>query len=72
MDRIWILNVGGTRLVLDVAYMPQATQADRQALFFTDRPLDPVPPLSVPMSSSNGTSSTATFLFTDSTGRRAC
>jgi hypothetical protein len=32
VDRIWILNVGGTRLVLDVAYMPQATNADRQAL----------------------------------------
>jgi hypothetical protein len=32
VDRIWILNVGGARLVVDVGYMPQATSADREAL----------------------------------------
>ena len=32
VDRIWILNVGGERLVVDVGYMPQATRAQREQL----------------------------------------
>jgi hypothetical protein len=32
VDRIWILNVDGQRLVVDAAYMPQATSKDRAEL----------------------------------------
>jgi hypothetical protein len=32
VDRIWILNVSGVRLVIDAAYMPWATSADREEL----------------------------------------
>jgi hypothetical protein len=32
VDRIWILNVHGARLVVDAAFMPRATEADRAEL----------------------------------------
>ena len=32
VDRIWILNIHGRRLVLDVSYLPKSTPADRAEL----------------------------------------
>lgn len=32
VDRLWIIDVAGRRLVIDAAYMPGATEADRAAL----------------------------------------
>jgi hypothetical protein len=33
VDRLWILDVDGERLVIDAMYMPSTTPADRKALF---------------------------------------
>jgi hypothetical protein len=32
VDRLWILDVGGSRLVIDAFYMPSATDAERQQI----------------------------------------
>ena len=32
MDRIWILDVNGERLLVDAFYLPRATAADRKEL----------------------------------------
>jgi len=32
VDRIWILNVAGVRLVIDAAFMPRTTRANREEL----------------------------------------
>jgi hypothetical protein len=32
VDRIWILNIHGRRLVLDVSYLPKSTPTDRAEL----------------------------------------